>query len=349
MAPRQGRSQALNEASRRRRVEDQQAVLESLRAGNPIQGARSANPVLAGLQGLMGNPGNVAADLYPAQLGGRNVLVGKGGFNQAAAAGAINVGGQTFYPLQRGADVIYQSAAETTPENSFLAPRGTRDIDTPLEAATDELPALNALEERAYQAEASRQAQMAAADPYFQQNELYRKAREQLNLAGDEGADNREAVERLGLAIHAAKFGDPNTSSPNPLMAGFSETGQDREGATFGRDQDARQQAMNLASQEVNQLLNPDQNKALNASMFTPSQGQGARGQSGFNTSATFDLGSVTSAITDMQPNLNPMSANRSGEEGFAFDANILDEKKRALFAQMAGLGGMSTSMRPGI
>ena len=277
---RQARSRALSEARRRGRVEDQQAVIDRLRAGNPIQGARSANPFAAALQGLMGNPANQAPDLYPAQLGGRNALVGKGGFNQAAA-------------------------------------RGGRDIDTPIEPARDELPALNTLEERAYQSEASRQAQQAASDPYFQQNELYRKAREQLNLEGDEGADNREAVEDLGMAIYRSK--------------------------------DSRDTAMNLAAQTVNALLNPEENKALNAGMFTPSQSQAVRGQAGFNTSATFDLGSVGPAITDMQPNLNPMSANRSGEEGFKFDANILDEKKRALFAQMAGLDNPSIQLRPGI
>ena len=344
MAPRQGRSQALNEASRKKRVADQQAVLDSLRAGNPVQGARSANPFNAALQGLMGNPANQSPDLYPAQLGGRNVLVGKGGFNQAAAAGPINVAGQTFYPMQRGADVVYRSGAETTPENSFLGRR-----ETTQQPAADELPALNTLEERAYQSEASRQSQMAATDPYFQQNELYRKAREQLNLAGDEGADNREAVEELGMAIYRSKYGDPNTSSDNPLMAGFSQTGQTPGGATFGRDQDSRDQAMNLASQTVNALLNPEENKALNAGMFTPSQSQAVRGQSGFNTSATFDLGSVGPAITDMQLNLNPMSANRSGEEGFAYDKNILDEKKRALFAQMVGMDNPSVQLRPGI
>lgn len=331
---RQNRSRQLAEARRQGRVEDQQAVIESLRAGNPIQGARSANPFISSLQT------NTAPDLYPAQLGGRNVLVGKGGYKQAAAAGAINVGGQTLYPMQRGEDVIYRSAVETTPQNSFLAPPGGSQ-----EPAKDELPALSPLEERAYQSEASRLQQQAAADPYFQQNELYRKAREQLNLEGDAGADNREAVEQLGLAIYADKYGDPGPKTPNPLMAdmpmGFSprtETGQSAEGPVITRDQEARTQAMDLAADTVNQLLNPAQNKDVNASMFTPSQSQAVRGQSGFNTSATFDLSSIRPEITDMQPNLNPFVANRSGEEGFAFDRNILDEKTRAQFLRIAGL-----------
>lgn len=227
-----------------------------------------------------------------------------------------------------------------TQDNAFLrAPEGSQ------QPANGELPALTPLEERAYQSEASRLQQQAASDPYFQKNELYRKAQEQLNLEGEAGADNRKAVEELGLAIHAAKYGDPGPKTPNPLMAGMpvglsprTETGQTEGGAVVTRSQEARTQAMDLAADTVNQLLNPAQNKDVNASMFTPSQSQAVRGQSGFNTSATFDLNSIQSAITDMQPNLNKFVANRSGQEGFAFDKNILDEKTRAQFLRIAGM-----------
>ena len=205
--------------------------------------------------------------------------------------------------------------------NEFL-----RSPDNVGQPAKEELPALNPLQERAYQAEASRLAQQAATDPYYKMNDLYRSAQQNLNLEGAAGADNRMAVEQLGLAIHAAKYGDPN---PRGLSA---RTGQDTGGSLVTRDQASREQAMNLAAETVNQLLNPQENKALNAQMFTPGQSQGARGQAGFNTSATFDLGAVRPAITDMQVNLNPMVANRSGEEGFAFDKNILDEKKLAAY-----------------
>ena len=183
---------------------------------------------------------------------------------------------------------------------------------------------------------------MAASDPYFQQNEIYRKAQEQLNLAGDAGADNRTAVEQLGLAIHAAKYGDPETKTPNPLMAnmpkGFSQTGQTSTGPVITRDEEARIQAMDLAADTVNQLLNPKENKEVNASMFTRNQDQAVQGQSGFNTSATFNLNSLGPSIIDMQPNLNPFAAARSGQEGFAFDKNILDEKTRAQFLNIANL-----------
>ena len=227
-----------------------------------------------------------------------------------------------------------------TQDNGFLSPpQGSQ------QPARDELPALTPLQERAYQSEASRLQQQAASDPYFQKNELYRKAQEQLNLEGEAGADNRKAVEELGLAIHAAKYGDPGPKTPNPLMAGMpvgltprTETGQTEGGAVVTRSQEARTQAMDLAADTVNQLLNPAKNKDVNASMFTPSQSQAVRGQSGFNTSATFDLNSIRPVITDMQPNLNKFAANRSGQEGFAFDKNILDEKTRAQFLRIAGM-----------
>ena len=90
-------------------------------------------------------------------------------------------------------------------DNQFL--RKPEGIGQP---AKDELPALTPLEERAYQAEASRLAQQAATDPYYKMNDLYRSAQQNLNLEGAAGADNRMAVEQLGLAIHAAKYGDPN-------------------------------------------------------------------------------------------------------------------------------------------
>jgi hypothetical protein len=84
------RSNRRADAAKQRRVAEQQAVLESLRAGQP--------------------------DLYPAQLGGKNVLVGGPGSQLMP----VNVGGQTLYPLKSGDRVIYRSTSETTPQNTFL-------------------------------------------------------------------------------------------------------------------------------------------------------------------------------------------------------------------------------------
>lgn len=204
---------------------------------------------------------------------------------------------------------------------------------TPLQPARDELPALTPLQERAYQSEASRLQQQAAADPYFQKTELYRKAREQANKSGL--PEDREKVEQLGLAIHAAKFGDPTSrTTPNPLMEGLQ-----RQPAPMPRDEEARIQAMNMAAEAVNQMLNPSvatpASPALADSIYDTAN---LTQTPGFNTSATTDLSSMGARITDMQLNLNPFVANRSGEEGFAFDKNILDEKKQAAFMKQLGM-----------
>lgn len=111
------RSNRRADAAKQRRVAEQQAVLESLRAGQPIRGAVSANPVVAGLQNITKALGGYAQpDLYPAQLGGKNVLVGGPGSQLMP----VNVGGQTLYPLKSGDRVIYRSTSETTPQNTFL-------------------------------------------------------------------------------------------------------------------------------------------------------------------------------------------------------------------------------------
>ena len=111
------RSNRRADAAKQRRVAEQQAVLESLRAGQPIRGAVSANPVVAGLQNITKALGGYTQpDLYPAQLGGKNVLVGGPGSQLMP----VNVGGQTLYPLKSGDRVIYRSTSETTPQNTFL-------------------------------------------------------------------------------------------------------------------------------------------------------------------------------------------------------------------------------------
>lgn len=111
------RSNRRADAAKQRRVAEQQAVLESLRAGQPIRGAVSANPLVAGVQNLAKALGDYTQpDLYPAQLGGRNVLVGGPGSQLMP----VNVGGQTLYPMKLGGRVIYRSTSETTPQNTFL-------------------------------------------------------------------------------------------------------------------------------------------------------------------------------------------------------------------------------------
>jgi hypothetical protein len=220
--------------------------------------------------------------------------------------------------------------------------------NTTQQPARDELPALTPLQERAYQSEASRLQQQAAADPYFQQTELYRKAREQANKSGL--PEDREKVEQLGLAIHAAKYGTPEQRMQqtigrfNPLMAdmpGYPTTREafEKERPFIEPEKKARIEAMDMAAEAVNQMLNPSAvapaSPVLADQIFRPSN---AMEPPGFNTSATFDLSSIGARITDMQPNLNPFVADRSGEQGFAFDKNILDEKTKAEFLRIAGM-----------
>lgn len=130
------------DAAKQRRVRDQQAVLESLRAGQPVKGAVSANPIVAGLQNFTKSLGGyVQPDLYPAQLGGRNVLVGGPGSQLMP----VNVGGQTLYPMKSGDRVIYRSTSETTPLNTFLRQKSTEEKPEVTDPPTSNTPIVTGL------------------------------------------------------------------------------------------------------------------------------------------------------------------------------------------------------------
>jgi len=81
-------------------------------------------------------------------------------------------------------------------------------------------------EERAYQTELARTQQMAAANPYFQQMDLYAQGQRAMQTQED-----MDKVRDLGLAINAAKFGTPEqrmqqtVGQVNPLMAGLTPPG----------------------------------------------------------------------------------------------------------------------------
>lgn len=187
-----------------RRAKEQQAVLNRLRAGQGISGARPANPFIGALQNLTGVGAGAVPTLYGAALGGQEVLFGKGGWNKTTAAtGPINVGGQTWYPAQRGKDLVYKRAPGNvggqygsifsadqlvTPAVDSTrqppAPGGTR----PPVAAP---PAKLSPEEQAYNAERSRIAQLTAQNPEFQN-------------VGQLRNDLRDK----GMEIWAAKYGN---------------------------------------------------------------------------------------------------------------------------------------------
>ena len=321
-----------------------------LNFGNLVRGGL---PALAAEGALMlGDrliPGGVPSEIRGAVQGGAwGSMFGPAGTTFGVLAGADLANergrgaGSMTGEFERGTLKLDPLEARRLYMQQVQGPVRSMDIDapvpglttgTPLQAARDELPALTPLQERAYQSEASRLQQQAAADPYFQKTELYRKAREQANKSGL--PEDREKVEQLGLAIHAAKFGDPTSrTTRNPLMEGLQ-----RQPAPMPRDEEARIQAMNMAAEAVNQMLNPSvatpASPALADSIYDTAN---LTQTPGFNTSATTDLSSMGARITDMQLNLNPFVANRSGEEGFAFDKNILDEKKQAAFMKQLGM-----------
>jgi hypothetical protein len=76
-------------------------------------------------------------------------------------------------------------------------------------------------EERAYQTELARTQQMAAANPYFQQMDLYAQGQRAMQTQED-----MDKVRDLGLAINRSMYGDMTTPrTPNQLMAGLTPPG----------------------------------------------------------------------------------------------------------------------------
>lgn len=187
-----------------RRAKEQQAVLNQLRAGQGITGARPANPFIGGIQTVFGGAGaGTIPTLNAAKLGGQEVLMNRGGWDsRVAGSGPINVGGQTWYPAQSGQDLVYkrapgnvggqygsilsanQAAVSAAPGSQPPAPVGTRPPSvTP--------PAKLSPEEQAYNAERSRIAQLTAQNPEFQN-------------VGQLRNDLRDK----GMEIWAAKYGN---------------------------------------------------------------------------------------------------------------------------------------------
>jgi hypothetical protein len=178
----------------RNRVSQQQAVLDRLRSGGAVTGARPANPIIGMLQNLTGVGAGAVPNLYAAQLGGQEVLLGKGGWNQTTAAtGPINVGGRTWYPAQKGQDLVYRPGTEGGQYGSILPQQGKGD------------PAA----ERAYEQEKSRVAQLTEQDPELKRyEEASKKAKTQ---------EEMDAARDIGMAIWARS---------NPKLAAKVKPGQ---------------------------------------------------------------------------------------------------------------------------
>jgi hypothetical protein len=203
-------------ASRQQRAREQQAVLNRLRAGQGISGARPANPLIGALQNLTGVGAGAVPTLYGAALGGQEVLLGKGGWNKTTAAtGPINVGGQTWYPAQSGQDLVYKRAPGNV-GGQYGSIFSADQLASPAPEPGSQPPAPNppspqppvklSPEEQAYNAERSRIAQLTAQNPEFQNiGQLRNDLRDQ------------------GMAIWAAKYGGPGglASKVKPGAVGY--------------------------------------------------------------------------------------------------------------------------------
>lgn len=204
------RTQGVN-ARRNQRIAEQQAVLDRLRSGQGIAGARPANPIIGAIQSLTGVGAGSIPTLYGAELGGQEVLLGKGGWNQAtAASGPINVGGQTWYPAQKGQDLIYKRApGKVGGQYGSILERDQLAAPAPPTGAPEQAkPAFSApidpfaAKNRAYQQERARVEAMVKANPDMQKQEI---------------ADARAKVRDQGMAIWAAA---------NPTLAKNLQPGQ---------------------------------------------------------------------------------------------------------------------------
>lgn len=191
----------------RQRARDQQAVLDRLRAGQGITGAKPANPIIGGIQALFGGAGAGAIPtLNAARLGGQEVLMNRGGWDsRVAGSGPINVGGQTWYPAQSGQDLVYKRAPGNVggQYGSILS----KDQSLPPEAPL--LPPV----ERAYETEKSRIAQLTAQDPELQRYEAARlKA-----VAPGATPEQVQSAEDIGMQMWA---------KANPTLAAKVKPGQ---------------------------------------------------------------------------------------------------------------------------
>ena len=158
-----------SEQAAKRRVDAQQAVLNQLRAGQGITGAQPANPIIGAIQSLTGI-GSGIPTLYGAKLGGEEVLLGKGAWNpQTAGSGPINVGGRTWYPAQKGEDLIYKAGSEAGKYGSILPSSSATSVTSA--APADPLSQLSP-QDRAYQQERARVEAMVKSNPDMQKEEI---------------------------------------------------------------------------------------------------------------------------------------------------------------------------------
>ena len=256
----QGRlGRARSSASYRNRVAQQQAVLDQLRSGGAVTGARPANPIIGMLQNLTGVGAGAVPNLYAAQLDGQEVLLGKGGWNQTTAAtGPLNVGGRTWYPAQKGKDLVYRPATEAGQYGSILPAAPPAAKLSP--------------EERAYEQERSRIAQLTEQNPELQR---YEDARE-LAIAPGATPEQVQAAEDIGMRMWA-QANKKLARAVKPGQAGYDVIQQTLIGQDAGN---AARQGMGYQMQS--QMI-PTPPPGLNAPQGFPS----------FNMQPTYGAGGL--------------------------------------------------------
>ena len=104
--------------ARARRIQEQQQTLEALRSGQGIT-AQPASPILGAVRTLLGRPN--MGQVYGAELDNKSVLRMPGGMKETGLLGPINVAGRTWYPAQRGEDVIFMQGKEVPGPGAALA------------------------------------------------------------------------------------------------------------------------------------------------------------------------------------------------------------------------------------
>jgi hypothetical protein len=186
------------------RVAEQKKVMQALQGGGGIT-AYSANPLVAGIERL-GNifAGTQQPTVYASKLGGREVLQAAGGWNPASQPANINVAGRTWDLAKSGNEAVYLprsggTLAAVTPSLNTGGGGGGGGGDTRV-----------VVEERNYQAEKARAAQLAEQD---QLSKKYRVA----DLTKAYNAAQGEEKEKLGLEIWA---------TTNPQLAAKLKPGQ---------------------------------------------------------------------------------------------------------------------------
>ena len=212
MAYQGGQRKSAPDPGQVQRAREQQAVLNQLRQGGVIRGAEPANPFARiGAFLNLGTSETKLPNLGAARLDGREVLLGRGGYTpDAAALGEINVGGQRFFPAQRGKDLVYTRGAGKV---------GGQFGNLLLQVSSQPPAPYSPPEERNYQQEVSRTAQLTAQDPELQRYENARK------IAAAQGAtpESVKTAEDIGMQIWAKKYGGPGglASKVKPGQAGY--------------------------------------------------------------------------------------------------------------------------------